>query len=743
MRRRVGRSVRLPVRTSIVVLLALVPAACSQSGRGTPPIEDNLIGSKVTVLSGSWEPAPVRLLDLGAVASVADGRFLLHTAGGERSFLPGVNVGGTVPGQSPGEINQLNAEQYRRWFRFAGAVGIRVLRVYTIHPPAFYEELDAYNRTHKDTPLYLLQGVYLVDEYAFINSGDLWRPEVHDSFLGELTDAQAAVSGRLQRPPTPGRASGQWTTDVSPWLAGWVVGVELDPSATLASDERNVSRPLVAGTYFANTPDATPTERWLAEMLDHLAGLEAGAGRTEPIAFVNWPTDDPLRHPEEPLDREDMVQIDANHVLPTAAWPGGSFASYHAYPYYPDFQRYEPALQRPGGDGTVDPYRRYLRALADHHRTAGLPTMITEFGVPSSVGSAHYGPRGRDQGAHTEAEAMRIDGDLLVMMQQEGLAGGVLFGLFDEWFKFTWNTVDLLIPGDRRQLWHDALTNEQHFGLLAVDSGLADRLRLGDPYQKWKDDSQVVLEARKGLREVRVAHDEAFVYLRLRFDKVPEQFTLGFDVLPGADSGGLPGLPGVAPRSDVAVEITGKGGAGQILGWAGADATTVLYSAARRYESVDPADLENGSQAWVARRQIVNRPLRLPATGALMAAEFVDVSRLIRATTIPGSNAFDAHGELWSTSTDVSVRVPWGLLGLADPSSRQALRVQADGTISAVPIDQIGLTIADGSATAESVIRWDTWQTVRSAERPKAGLAVFSAAVGTVLDQQVRTTPGP
>jgi len=98
------------------------------------------------------------------------------------------------------------------------------------------------------------------------------------------------------------------------------------------------------------------------------------------------------------------------------------------------------------------------------------------------------------------------------MLKQEGLGGGFVFALFDEWFEFTWNTIDWQIPGDRRPLWHDALTNEQHFGLLAVDSGLADRFRLGDPYDAWQKDSRVLLESRTGLRALRVATDEAFVY---------------------------------------------------------------------------------------------------------------------------------------------------------------------------------------------------------------------------------------
>lgn len=730
-----GRHARRRVVATGVALIAALLGACSSSKPSSPAQQaQSLVGPKVVSLSGSWKPQPAQRKGLTAVASVADGKLLLHTAGGDRSFLPGVNLGGALPGHAPGEINSITAEDYRRWIQFAGDVGVRVIRNYTIHPPAFYDALAAYNRAHEDVPIYLVQGVYFVDEAAYADTADLWAPQVRDAFLSELNDASAAVSGKLQRPPTPGRASGQWTTDVSPWLAGWIIGIELDPIATSKSDQLNASRPLYTGKYFANTPDASPTERWLAEAMDRIATDEAAAGRTSPVAFANWPTDDPLRHPDEPLDREDLEQIDANHVLPTADWPGGSFASYHAYPYYPDFLRHEPALQVPYPDGTVDPYRRYVRALSDHHRLAGLPTVISEFGVPSALGSAHNGPLGRDQGDHSEAEAMSIDGDLLKMFKDEGLAGGFAFASFDEWFKFTWNTLDVQIPGDRRPLWHDALTNEQHFGLLAVDSSLEDKLRLGDPYTAWQPSTRVVYESRTGLRELRLATDESYVYLRFRFDKVPTSFTLGFDVVPGADSGGLPGRPGVGAQSDVAVEVTGSGTAGQVLGWAGADFTNVYYGAARRYFPVDPSSLANGSVQWVPKRMIVNRPLRVPSSGEALDAEFVDISKLVHATTIPGGKTFDQRSEIWSTKTDVAVRLPWALLGMSDPSSQQALQVKPDGTLSTVTIGQIGLTVAgSGLKTVETPIQWEAWQKVASTERPKDGLATFSAAVGATL----------
>ena len=40
----------------------------------------------------------------------------------------------------------------------------------------------------------------------------------------------------------------------------------------------------------------------------------------------------------------DVIALDANLVEPTAANPAGWFASYHAYPYYPDFMLLDPGL---------------------------------------------------------------------------------------------------------------------------------------------------------------------------------------------------------------------------------------------------------------------------------------------------------------------------------------------------------------------------------------------------------------
>jgi len=279
---------------------------------------------------------------------------------------------------------------------------------------------------------------------------------------------------------------------------------------------------------------------WLAEMLDHLAELEAGRGVTMPLTFVNWPTTDPLHHPDEPLEGEDLVGVDHNHVRPTASWPGGYYASYHAYPYYPDFQRYEEGIAGFELGGEEDNYAGYLTKLKEHH--AGIPVVITEFGVPSAMASAHFGPQGRNQGGHNERDQMGINADLLRTIEEVGLSGGLVFEWTDEWFKFTWNTIDYELPSNRRSLWTDPWTNEANFGVVATDPGSAQTVVLDGDDSEWTENgSQVIFESTGSVREVRALKDEGYLYLRIRTDEGDlwreTPVVVGFDVLAGDAAG--------------------------------------------------------------------------------------------------------------------------------------------------------------------------------------------------------------
>ena len=153
--------------------------------------------------------------------------FVLHTADGGVDFLPGVNLGATTPGHQPGEL-AITARHHRRWFGQMGSLGIRAVRIYTIHPPAFYRELVRYNDAHPEVPLYLVHGVYLPDEtYPSVRAVCTTQPSAAPSTTSSSTLPPRARDAHAPAGATA-RASGRWRMDVSRWLVAWIVGVEWD-----------------------------------------------------------------------------------------------------------------------------------------------------------------------------------------------------------------------------------------------------------------------------------------------------------------------------------------------------------------------------------------------------------------------------------------------------------------------------------------------------------------------------------
>ncbi|MTV26197.1 hypothetical protein FTX61_12370 [Nitriliruptoraceae bacterium ZYF776] len=716
-------------RATATALLVAVVAACSSATdeRAAPALDPQ------GVLDDGWEPAgslalrPRTLEGLEVPASQDGDRLLLHTESGDVDFWTGFNVGATVPGHQPGEL-AVDRETWDRWLPMIAATGAHAIRVYTIQPPHFYEALQAHNEAHPDRPVYLVHGVWIPEE-EFLATADLWDDEVVAAMERDVRDAVAVVHGKATLPERPGFASGEFTADVSPWTVSWALGIEMDPTTTRASDAANADVAPYEGAHVRSAESASATETWLARMLDVLAGEEAARGRSVPLTFTNWPTTDPLEHPSEPLEEEDLVRIDANHVVTTEAWPAGRYASYHAYPYYPDFQRYEPGIADFELDGEVDNYAGYLQALRDHHDQ--LPVVVLEFGVPTSLGSAHRGPLGRDQGGHREADAMAIEADLLDVQRSVGVAGGFLFAWQDEWFKFTWNTIDLELPGERRSLWHNPLTNESYFGFLAHEPGIDERVvtvdGTGDDWAA--DNSQAIHEGPAPLEEVRAVHDAERLYLRLQTDGAPWEdgrgLAFAFDLVDGG-GGPLP-EPFQAATTGADVVVVFTDGEAELFTRASNDVNTLRYGRRFGYLEVDDADVEPGSGVWAPARQIVNRPLTLPTTGEELPAEWHELNPLPRGTADPTDGAFD-NRTVWAASDGVlELRLPWALLGLADPSSHQALVVSADGELSTTTVDgfEIDVHVGDGPVVSTAGYGWDEWNRVDWHERVKDGAGVL------------------
>ncbi|MFS0556626.1 hypothetical protein [Brevibacillus sp. 179-C9.3 HS] len=661
-------------------------------------------------------------------------------------FAKGVNLGASLPGHYPGEL-PITREDYMRWFAMIDEMGANVIRVYTIHSPVFYEALVDYNRRKEGDPLYLMQGIWSPEE-LLIEKKDAYLPEIREQFRQEIKDAVGAVYGDITLPEKQGKASGTYRANAGKYLIGWHTGTEWDPVMVQNTNRLHQKVAPYQGKYFHATSNATAFETWLAEMVDTVAMEESKYGWQHPMTFTNWVTTDPLSHPGEPIQHEDLVSVDPTHIEPTQ-WEAGYFASYHVYPYYPDFFRYDTTLQQLKNDaGQIDTYKAYLRQLKEYHKN--MPIMVTEFGVPASVGVAHLGNLGRNQGGHSEKQQGEVDVELLQEIHQEGYAGAILFVWQDEWFKKTWNTMRFELPEDRRSLWINVLTNESLFGVLgmypnkegvlAIDGDRADWDQLV-PEEKQRLDVQV-----PGIDEIWMTHDEGYVYLLAQlqevFDPAKQKLYVGVDTIPGGNKHAAQ-LPGLTLDEGLETLIAlGKADESQIQIAANYDFHARLYG--KRYGMLEVKEEEQKDDSGIFKpwKLAVSLEMEPPDSKKYYPLEEVEVGKLIRGTTNAQDPQYDSRTAWQAKGKVVELRVPWMLLGFTDPSSLSVMSYDDDGKtfttkttkgirILPILVDTATKQIVGQKAHAVTKLpmyTWPGWEEVRYHERKKQSYSILKKA---------------
>jgi len=625
---------------------------------------------------------------------IREGRFEVLRTSWQPLFLKGVNLGVGLPGHYPGEF-AVRQDTYRRWFEQMADLGVNSLRIYTLHPPGFYEALARFNDRSK-RKLYLVQGIWA----ELPQNGDFADPSYVRELRQDIRTCVDALYGNATLPERPGSPNGAYRWDVSPYVCAYLFGREWEGCAVKLFDQAaGRGKAEYRGAYL-QVSGGSPFERWAASMADFIQAWEhEHYGVTRPVSVVNWPTLDPLLHPSESdheqearwqgqappsgicNENEDSVVFDTAKI--TAVRGAGFFSSYHVYPYYPDFMN-DDYLSADA------PYLAYLRQLKAHHR--GQAVLIAEFGVPSSRDSAHWNRLGWHQGGHSEARQGEINGLQMKAIHQAGLAGGVVFSWFDEWFKKNWLFSSFAVPAERSACWFNAQDPEQNFGLVAAYPGYPGRtVSLSVSDREWND---AALLAAKGpdrplhrfgdpgdgsreLRGLKARHDEGFLYVLLetsaKVDFDAAHYCIGLCTA-GKENGEFLVPFATGFRSPMGLTF--------LVHLAGKERSRIL--ACRDYDKglngergvIRPERSDQGQ--WVIMQSKTNMR-RLSKDGTrFFPARHATMSTLRFGSLDRGRPDYNSRADFFVQGTTIELRLPWGLINFSDPSSKQVIWLEGE-----------------------------------------------------------------
>lgn len=689
-------------------------------------------------------------------------RFEVRTERGwEPFYIKGVNLGAALPGRHASEFP--DSATYARWIGQMAGMGANTVRVYTIHPPHFYGALYDWNRRHPDAPLWIIHGVWAEEP----PEDDFAHPRWEGEFFQEMRRVVDLLHGRADLPPRAGHAGGGYTADVSPWVLAYIIGREWEPYSVVGFNAR---RPELQGFRgrFLTVEGGTPMDAWLGKASEHIVAYETDTYRAQrPVAYTNWPTLDPLTHSTESTVAQevvirqslgervpsqgvaydnDAVGLDANLATATDAFPAGWFASYHAYPYYPDFMVLDRGYYQAASSEGRSNYFGYLTELKRHH--GGIPVVISEYGVPASIGTAHLQPQGWHHGGHTEARMAQINARLTREIAEAGMAGGAIFAWIDEWFKKNWIVIDFEIPLERTRLWHNRLDAEQHYGMLAMDPGeVVAGATLRDRVARWRG-MPALYQTPEGT--LRAAADESYLWLFFEGadGRLPEELLLGFDVLkPAAGDFRWPGRVGT--RLPVGLEFALRATGDEVRLMADPASNPFVIDQNQSipgHPGLTPiADPLPGYFEGRYQRRF-NRPYRSQPNedGVYDSLRVLPNRRRFgrdrtefaafgydRGVLRPGGPP-DGLWERLDQAGVMEIRIPWMLLNFTDPSQRRVLQdpegalAQAFGTTT---VDGVRIVAAarsgpgwrqwpaSGREADVAVFTWSTWEQPRWRER--------------------------
>jgi hypothetical protein len=294
-------------------------------------------------------------------------------------------------------------------------------------------------------------------------------------------------------------------------------------------------------------------------------------------------------------------------------------------------------------------------------------------------------------------------------------------------------------------MWRNMLTNEEHFGVLAVEPGKSpeDEIVLDGNTDDWDRRKNTESRDYDGYN-LTVSHDEAYLYLLLKkqagdWKEGEQPLYIGFDTVGGGSA-----------QADLAPGVAFSSGQEFLLKLNGEDDSAIYVNSAYdyhtwRYGSMSKmmpwqatwSKAENG--LFLPWRLPVSKPLVLPQGKKKLPFEDVEVGRLHSGTTDPNSAEYNNLSDWFGSGSVLEIRLPWLLLGFTDPSTHTVWRYPYEAGAFLMEESKAVRVEPHLSGVLSPVkpvaYKWDGWNKPTSHERFKQSYIILKEAFGELGKQ--------
>lgn len=590
----------------------------------------------------------------------------------ESIIIKGVSLSNEIPGES-----EISRKQYYSWFKSIGEMNANTIRAYTILSPDFYKALKQYNEKNQEK-IYLFQGV-LIEEDILNQSLDAFKLDNILPFKEDIKRTINVVHGNITLPERVGYPHGKYTADVSPYVMGWILGVEWYPYLVDNMNNNRLDKSEFNGE-FVYTEDAKPFEYWLADIMDYTLSYEMKEYNWQrPISFVNSPSTDILDQKYEPLEQENIASINPNSIKFKNNLCG-YFASYNIYPYYPNFLNLDPKYTKHiDHRGKANNFAGYLRDLISSHN---IPVLVSEFGIPSSRAMSYVNVHGWNKGFISEEEQGNILSNLFEDIIHEGYMGGIINAWEDTWLN---------------ELWSNTQNPQEQLGLLSFDRN---KITIDGSKKDWrKNKVNPIYSPNKkdvtNIKNIYMDNDEKYLYFAVEYKDLDlsDADTLIFiDTLPDQGNSNNPYNSNISTESgmEFIIRINDKGNS-KIIVDSYYDSHYFQYGKLLDIIPENPLFESKGNELYKPIKLALNKETIISEIKQKMPFNDYETGILKQ-----GNSNSDSLADYYINKKDnlMELRIPWGLLGFANPSEKEVIGdLYIDGLESKQNIDSIAVAV--------------------------------------------------